>query len=150
MTRPIKPQAVRIACLLAAGTLLACSPQRASAPVRNAPSSGRVVTHDDIARTGATNAWDAVRRAGSFVQFRESTNQDRVRITSRGAGSLMLSNQILFVVDGVLMSDHRYLESIPAVSVRQIEILSATRAALRFGAPGGNGAVVVTTMIPAS
>ena len=143
MIRSIRP----IASLLATGTLIACSTHQTNRPPKNAPSEG-VVTHEDIARSGAHNAWDAVRRTSSFVQFREGTNQDRVRITNRGMSSLMLNNQVLFVLDGVLLSDHRYLESIPAVTVQQIEVLTANRAALRFGTPGGSGAVVVTTMVP--
>lgn len=142
---------VRLVCTATVAVIMlgsqACGHQRSS--TAGTPSRSGVITAADIERSGAKNAWEALRRhGGNHLLIRENARSDDARITHRGANSLLLSNQILVIVDGVHLTGWSYLREIPAFSVADIRIMSAREATLKYGTPAGNGAVVVRTRPP--
>ena len=112
----------------------------------------RLITHEDILRSGAVDAFDAVRRAHTNLAISEARGQyalnHEVQVTSRGRSSLTLSPQILLVVDNVMRLDVTSLHDIPADNIEWIHILTAMEATPFYGSDGGNGAIIVQTRIP--
>lgn len=136
--------------LLAAGTSACARTRRArTAGLHDDPN---LITHADIVRSGAVTAFDAVRRAHTFLSISESRGQyaltHDVQITSRGRSSLVLNPQILLVVDNAMRLDVASLRDIPADNVAWIRVMTSLEATPIYGTDGGNGAIVVRTRIP--
>ena len=135
------------ACALPA-LLLAChSPgvQRA----HPAPSSGRVITAEDIQRTGATNAWDALKECGAPVSLRERWDGEPAGLQSkRGRSSMVIrsSDTPVVLLDGARLNDFRSLKQIAAHSIFEIRILSGIEGTVREGTNAGGGVIIIQTM----
>lgn len=114
------------------------------------PRDGQIITRDDIARTGARDAWDALRMAGTHLNIQFPREGSPARVTHRGVDSFVLSPEVLLVVDGTHMSSLETLKDIRAVNVDYIQILSARVGVVKYGTAGGNGVVVVRTGVPPS
>ena len=135
------------ACTLFA-LLLACHPSGAQR-VHPAPGRGRVITAEDIERSGATNAWDALRECGAPVSLREDWNGEPSQLQSRrGRSSIIIrhSDTPLVVVDGTRLVDFRSLKQIAAHSIFQIRILSGIEGTVYEGTNAGGGVIIVHTM----
>jgi TonB-dependent starch-binding outer membrane protein SusC len=134
-----------VALIILAALAGACGPKAVhKSPRRDA----RLITHEQIEKSGATDAFEALRRAGSFLSI--SDRKNTVRATQRGRASFLLSPQILLVVDGVMMADLNTLKTIPAETVDSMRVLTGMEATPVYGTQGSNGVLVVTTRIPAS
>lgn len=145
---PIGVRAVASA-FVAAASLLACAelpPQRVPSPNR---AAGVLITHDDIVRSGARDAWEAIRKNVNHLRFTENGNGDPVWVgANRGSPSIAATDEILLVVDETLMLSPGYLRRIPAETVTYIQILSGSQGTARYGVAAGNGVVVVRTQSP--
>lgn len=68
-----------------------------------------LITREDIARSGAVDAFEALRLADTTISLSEGRGQMTIArdvlATSRGRSSLILSPQMLLVVDDVLRLD---------------------------------------------
>lgn len=107
---------------------------------------GFVLTSEDILRLGARDAMEAVERAPTDLNIQHVRNGDPARITHRGVSSFVLSPEILVIIDGSRVSTSvSHLESIPAQSIRYIQILSAREASLKWGSEAGSGVILVMT-----
>ena len=107
---------------------------------------GLVLTSQDVHDLGARDAMEAIERAPTYLNIQRVRNGDPVRITQRGVGSFVLSPEILVVVDGARVSSPvNQLESIPAASIRFIQILNAREATAKWGSEAGNGVILVQT-----
>lgn len=146
--RPIRRAAVVGALALGGALTGACAPTPRSGAENPTADQGHVITRDDIARFGVTNAWEAVQRGASHLVMRENSRGGVDRITYRGVTSLMLSPNVLFVVDGTVLSDHTPLRDIRAETVMYIQLLSGVEGTWRYGSGGGNGVVFVATSVP--
>lgn len=115
-------------------------------------ASSSVITHEQIVQSGAVDAFEAVRRAQTFLSISEGRGQYALRgamqVTSRGRNSLTLNPQVLLVVDNVFRLDVASLHEIPAENIELIRIFTAMEATPVYGTEGGNGAIVVQTRIP--
>jgi hypothetical protein len=118
-------------------------------PPRRDPN---LITHEDIVRSGANDAFEALRLAHTNISLSESRGQftlaRSVQATSRGRSSFVLSPQMLLVVDEVQRLDVSALHEIPAANVAWIRVMSSLEATPLYGTEGGNGAIVVRTRIP--
>ncbi|CAN5878607.1 hypothetical protein BH23GEM5_BH23GEM5_17870 [soil metagenome] len=124
--------------------LPACSANQHVVPRRTA-GEGRLITAEQIRRSGANNAWDALRRVGTHLSMRESSNGQPSRLSNRGLSSLLLSNDPLVVIDGVRMIDFRTLNTVPASIISSIRVLAGHEGTTRYGTGAGNGVIVVET-----
>lgn len=125
---------------------------------RHGPDAGRhfhdpnLITHEDIVRSGATNAYDALRHAGTYLSLSEVRGGRAIthdfEATSRGQSSLTLNPRMLLIVDDVMRLDVASLREIPAENVLWIRVMTAMEATPVYGTEGGNGAIVVRTHIP--
>jgi outer membrane cobalamin receptor len=112
---------------------------------RRSDGGGRVITAEQIRRSGATDAWDALRRVGTHLSMRESSQGQPARLGNRGQSSLLLPSEPLVVIDGVRMIDFRSLNSVPAEIIASIRILAGHEGTTRYGTGAGSGVIVVET-----
>ena len=152
-TRPSRPPALlpmlAFACI---GAVVACSSAR---PIAQPPEEtsrraleqqGMLITQEDILRSGAHTALEAVERSRSHLVISRVREGTPVKIRYRGIDSFYLSSEVLLVVDGSRVKHPVHmLRTIPAQSIRYIQILTGQEAALRFGSESGNGVIVVAT-----
>lgn len=124
---------------------IACAAARTApqAPKRHNPS---LITQEDIKRNGATDAWDALHKAGSFLSLAERRGQ--IAATYRGRASLLVSPEVLVVIDDVMMLDLTSLREVQADRIAWIRILSGADGTPLYGSAGGNGVIVVRTKLP--
>lgn len=140
----------RGAPLFAALVLTACAttppPDRAEPNERE----GQILWREDIARTGARDAWDALRLGGTHLNIQFPREGSSARVTHRGVDSFYLSPEVLLVVDGTHMEGLETLKDIRAVNIDYIQVLPARVGTVKYGTAGGNGVVVVRTGVPPS
>src|SRR5216117_2554612 len=110
----------------------------------NAPSAGRVITAEAIAKSGAKTAWDAIRLTVPNVQLREVRGQP-ARIQRRGRASIYQEDQVRVILDHIPIEDLQVLKQVAAVDILTIEILTGLDATTQYGAVSTSGAIVITT-----
>jgi hypothetical protein len=118
-----------VAALLA---LAACGPTK---PGHAAPQNRYLITADEIAKSNASNAYEAVERLRpAFFQTR---------------GSQSIQNSApptpMVYVDGMKYGALQSLMTLPAISIISIQYMNALDATQRFGIGNDGGAIVVTT-----
>jgi len=96
------------------------------------------MTSDDLDFSMYDNMYDLIR--GRFAGVQVQSNGD---IIIRGINSINLSSGALIIVDGVPV-DNSYLETIPPVTVRSINVLKDSSSSI-YGARGANGVIVIET-----
>jgi outer membrane cobalamin receptor len=104
-----------------------------------------MITGEQIRRSGATDAWEALRRTGTHLNMREGPTGQPSRLSRRGPSSILLSNEPLVVIDGARMIDFRTLRQVPAQIIASIRILSGHQGTTHYGTGAGNGVIVVET-----
>lgn len=140
MPRPTRYLSGAILC--ATFAFSACSPRPPGDPTPD--TGGHLITSEQIARTGAQNAWEALLRSGAH--FTETPRQRNANtISTRGSSSLFLSAEPMIVVDGAQMRDASSLRSIPAWTIARIRTFGGIEGTKYFGTGGGNGVVVIET-----
>lgn len=129
-----------IACvLLGAG----CGPAVRGPHLYQTPGE-QLILADEIAKSGATNAWEVVSRS-SHMSTSTNSRGEPTRMWRRGRSSLYASETPIVVVDGVESVDIQILSQIRADRIAWMRILTASASASRFGTDGGAGAVIVQT-----
>jgi len=122
--------------------LSACS---ATTSASRFDSPGRLLTAEEIDRSGARSAWDALRRSGTNLSFSESTDGQATRVGNRGASSVTLRDGPLIFLDGNRLDDLRQLQSIPASTIGTIRILSGIEGTRVYGTNAGGGVIIIET-----
>lgn len=140
----MRPSAMVVLTPLVAG-MIACA---SSGAVRQVPSrqDASLITQNEIMRSGATDAWDALHRAGSFLNLTERRGQ--IAATFRGRASLLANPEVLVVIDDVMMLDLASLREVQAERIAWIRVLSGAEGTTLYGTAGGNGVIVVRTRLP--
>ena len=142
--RPAWPVIQALPALLLLPGLLACAQVRGtSTPL--ADRQGKVISAAEIEKSGARNAWEALRRSGTHLRLTEGARGEPGTVRKRGDGSMVLSNAPTVVLDGVLLVDFRALIEVPARIIEEIRILNGIDGTARYGTGSGNGVIVVTT-----
>ena len=120
--------AIAAAALL---TLGACGGKRQHVT----PQDRNLITADEIAKSNATNAYEAVERLRpAFLRTR---------------GSQSLQNQVpptpMIYIDGMRYGPLQTLSSVPAIGIVSIQYLTAIEATQRYGFGNEGGAIMITT-----
>ena len=139
---PVLVRAVAASCALILG---GCAAKMLPPPAPR--HSARLITREDIERSGAADAYEALKRAGTFLKIAEQKSGE-IRASERGNSSILLSPQILLVVDEVRMLNLNSLKDIRADAVESMEMLSGAEATPLYGTGSSNGVLVVRTRIP--
>jgi TonB-linked SusC/RagA family outer membrane protein len=82
------------------------------------------------------------RAAGVSVQQSDFSPGGSISITIRGGNSINTTNEPLYVVDGFISDNGKYINP---NDIENIEILKDASATAIYGARGGNGVVLITT-----
>lgn len=111
---------------------------------RDLTGSVASVTGDKLMQNPVSNVAQALQGQLPGVQV---TSQDgrpgaSMSIRVRGGGSITQSNEPLFIVDGVQVSD---INDIPADNIESIDVLKDAASTAIYGARGANGVILVTT-----
>ena len=80
--------------------------------------------------------------AGVSITTQDGRPGANASIRIRGGGSITQSNDPLFVVDGIVVSD---ISDIPADNIESIDVLKDAASTAIYGARGANGIVLITT-----
>ncbi|MCM1162836.1 MAG: TonB-dependent receptor plug domain-containing protein [Muribaculaceae bacterium] len=99
-------------------------------------SSG--ISGDQIRRTGQQNLLDALSGLVPGLTINVIGGQRVANI--RGMRSLLLSNEPLYMVDGV------QVDNLDMVSVYDVDHVEVLKSASQYGMKGANGAILVTTL----
>ncbi len=139
-TWPLAPVALLVA-------LAACGPHRSSRSlevIQTKPGE-QVITEEAIRESGASTAWDVIRRAAPNIQVRETKSGEPARMWRRGRSSVLLNDAPLVFLDGVKVGDFRALDLIPAQTIRRIEILTGIEGTTYYGTNAVGGVILVHT-----
>jgi len=138
----------RIALIVATvgQALAACGPT-ALHPDTGPRHDARLITRQDIERSGAVDAFDILKRVGSYLSINDRKPGD-LRVTERGQSSFLLSPQILLIVDGVMMTNLNVLHDIRAENVEWMRVMTGVEATPEYGTDASNGVLLIATRIP--
>ena len=131
------PFRAALSILVTAASLAACTV--APAATRPHPAGGDLVTAEQIQRSGARTAWQVLERRPGLLRTGTGVGGRTFRSNPGAPGS----GTPLLIVDGVRMVDLDVLRSIPAESIRSIELLNSVDAPTYPGA--AHGVIIVRT-----
>jgi outer membrane cobalamin receptor len=126
--------------LLAAG---GCGP--AIPRPEHLPGAGRLITLEQIERSGGRNAWDVLKREAPMLLFGEDRQGRPTRLGRRGRASILLDDSPMIFVDGIRLSEVRGLADIPASSLFSIWILTGIEGTTYYGTDAVSGVIVIRT-----
>lgn len=109
------------------------------------PPGEQLILADEIAQSGATDAWDVVRRL-THMSTTSTVAGEPSRMYRRGHGSIVIRETPLVVVDGVQSTDIAILAEVRADQIAWMRVLTGAVGTTRFGASAGAGAVIVQTL----
>lgn len=131
-----------IAALLPA-VLPACGLHHAEG---NGDRSGeRMVTGEQIRASGATTAWEALKRTVPGISFRDDRNGNPTRMSVRGASSIHLSDRPNIFIDGIKVADFTRLDQLPASDIAMIRFLNGISGTTYYGTNSGDGVILIHT-----
>lgn len=114
---------------------------RAAAP----PSGSAIITQEEILASGATTAWEAIKRGAPFLSLRERSSGEPARMWRRGRGSFYLDDAPTVVLDGVRQPDFRSLHLIPAHTILVIYIFTGIDGTTYYGTGAAGGVIEIRT-----
>lgn len=108
---------------------------------------GVMITRDQIERSRAANALEALERARTHLVIRWTRQGEPPSISYRGRDSLVQDGDVLVVVDGTPTTEAaRVLRNIDAQHIAFMKVLTAREGTPRYGMLAGNGVVYVRTL----
>jgi TonB-dependent starch-binding outer membrane protein SusC len=124
--------------------LLGCGPAHHSRNTLAAPGTF-VITAEQIAKSGAQNAWQVLQRAAPMLLAQNDKDGRPAKLTRRGRSSLVLDDAPAVLLDGVRMADFHNLDMVGAQSIRSIAIVDGVEATTYYGTNSGNGVILIKT-----
>jgi TonB-dependent starch-binding outer membrane protein SusC len=115
-----------------------------SGAIKSAPGEV-VISADQIRESGATTAWEVIRRTAPHFNLTDGPSGEPSRMKRRGRSTLYLDDTPAVFLDGVRVSDFRTLAQIPAHTISSITILSGIEGSTRYGTNAGNGVILIHT-----
>lgn len=125
-------------------TVIGCGHGREHQLGSLSPSGERIITEEAIARSGASTAWEVLKRSGTSIHFGENRNGP-ARMWRRGRSSILLNDAPLVFLDGVRVADIRILNQISARTIAQISILSGIDGTTYYGTNATGGVIRINT-----
>ena len=125
--------------------LLACSHATANRG-RTGPNDGsRLITAEQIARSGSHTAWEVLKQDAPMLRLEEDRNGQPLRLERRGRSSIYLEDAPVVVLDGVRQPDWRVLSQIPAGQIESINILTGIEGTTYYGTNAVSGVIEIRT-----
>lgn len=132
---------------LSALALSGCAYFRSSSPPPERPSA-QFITADEIARSGATNAWELLRIRARAYEFTEDRyGRPRFIRTRRGRSTLSMSgaDAPMIVVDGARLIDLPILRDISTGAIESVELLNGIAGTATQGTNASAGVIYIHT-----
>ena len=128
----------------------ACSTARVGSETDTPPPGGQFITWEQIQRSGATTAWDALKYNVRTHHFGEDAHGNPVRVVAnRGQGSMVLREDPIIFLDGARMSEITVLRMIPANNLFSIQVFTGPDATTYFGTSAVAGVILLETTMGA-
>ena len=119
-------------------------PHPASGPVGD-DGDRILITEERIARSGALNAWEALKRLAPQFRYGEKRDGRPTSLERRGRSSILLDDAPRVFVDGADVVDFRSLTQIPASTILSIEILGGIEGTTYYGSNAVSGVILIHT-----
>jgi len=119
-------------------------PRGTSQPVGDA-GDRILITEERIARSGALNAWEALKRLAPQFRYGEKRDGRPTSLERRGRSSILLDDAPRVFVDGADVVDFRSLTQIPASTILSIEILGGIEGTTYYGSNAVSGVILIRT-----
>ena len=140
---PFRPHPVVLTSVLLGA--IACS-HATAAHARSTPGEGgRVITAQQIERSGSRTAWDVLKHEALMLNLEEDRNGQPVRILWRGRSSIYLEDSPVVVLDGIRVSDTKVLVQIPAGQIETIHIMTGIEGTTYYGTNAASGVIEIHT-----
>jgi len=107
---------------------------------------GRIVTHEEIVRTGASTMWEALVQTVRYVRFEETIAGSPQRAGRRGESSMALSDDMPIYLDHVKILTLDLLASLPAKDIDYIQVINGVEATTYYGTNSGDGVILIHTL----
>ena len=137
------PSASPVVMVAAALSLTACAGRQYHRA--DARPGVQVITAEQIARSGASTAWEVLKREAPTLTLRDTRGGRPTSAGRRGRSSIVLQDAPLVVLDGVRLTDFRTLDGIPAVTILTISVYTGIEGTTYYGTNAGSGVIVIQT-----
>ena len=124
-----------------------CAYFRSSSPPPDRPSA-HVITAEEIARSGVSNAWDLLRVRARAYEFTEDRyGRPRGIRTRRGRSTLSVAgaDQPLIVLDGARLIDLVTLRDLSIGAIESVELLNGIAGTATQGTNASAGVIYIHT-----
>ena len=132
---------------LSAIALTGCAYFRSSSPPAER-ASAQFITADEIARSGASNAWDLLRIRARAYEFTEDRyGRPRFIRTRRGRSTLSVAgaDMPMIVIDGARLTDLVSLRDLSIGSIESVELLNGIAGTATQGTNASAGVIYIHT-----
>jgi len=132
---------------LSAIAVSGCAYFRSSTPPSDRPSA-QFISAEEIARSGANNAWDLLRVRARAYEFSEDRyGRPRFIRTRRGRSTLSVpgADQPLIVLDGARLIDLASLRDISVGAIESVELLNGIAGTATQGTNASAGVIYIHT-----
>jgi len=109
----------------------------------------QIITSEQIARSGASTAWDVLKREAPTLTLRDTRGGRPGSAGRRGRSSIVLQDAPLVVLDGVRLTDFRALDGIPAATILTISVYNGIEGTTYYGTNAVSGVIVIQTKVGA-
>ncbi len=115
------------------------------------PRTAIVVTAEQIEKSGATTAWQALQLTVPVVVFQGTTqsgSDKRLHVRRRGRTSIYLNDDPRVFLDHVRVVDLSVLDNMPARDIAAIVVLNGLDGTTYYVTSAVNGVVLIFTHLP--
>lgn len=124
---------------------VACSRATAAHSSAGPGEGGKVITAEQIERSGSHTAWEVLKHEAPMLTLEEDRNGQPVRILWHGRSSIYLEDAPIVVLDGVRAADWKVLSQIPAGQIDTINIISGIEGTTYYGTNAASGVIDIHT-----
>jgi outer membrane cobalamin receptor len=125
--------------------LLGCGPAAQRGAKRDAPPGTFTITAEQIEKSGARTAWQALKQHAPMFQTKDDRNGRPASLGRRGRASLYLDDSPAILIDGVRLPDFRTLDDIDAQSIFAIYIYDGIEGTTHYGTNSVSGVILIRT-----
>jgi len=136
-------KALRASVLVA--LLLGCGRAVQKETTHGLPPGTFLITAEQIEKSGARTAWQALKRNAPMLQTSDDSNGRPAKLGRRGRASLMLDDSPMIMLDGIRIVDFRTLDDIDAQSILSIFIYDGVEGTTYYGTNSVSGVIVIKT-----